>query len=88
MVGALTSNRNPPKKEILALEKLSGVEEKYTVERNWDYLQKDSKAFVYRAFLNERVSPLFYFYTLAGLSVAMFTFLIVANYFDKSKEEK
>jgi len=88
MVGALTSNRNPPKIEILALEKLSGVEEKYTVARNWDYLQKDSKSFVYRAFLNGRVSPIFYFYTLAGLSVAMFTFLIIANYFDKTKEEK
>ncbi len=88
MVGALTSNRNPPKIEILALEKLSGVEEKYTAERNWDYLQKDSKSFVYRAFLNGRVSPIFYFYTLAGLSVAMFTFLIIANYFDKTKEEK
>ncbi len=88
MVGALTSNRNPPKIEILALEKLSGVEEKYTVERNWDYLQKDSKSFIYRAFLNGRVSPIFYFYTLAGLSVAMFTFLIIANYFDKTKEEK
>lgn len=88
MVGALTSNRNPPKIEILALEKLSGVEEKYTVARNWDYLQNSSKSFVYRAFLNGRVSPIFYFYTLAGLSVAMFTFLIIANYFDKTKEEK
>lgn len=88
MVGALTSNRNPPKIEVLELEKLSGVEEKYTFERNWDYLQKDSKAFIYRAFLNGRVNPLVYFYILTGMSVFLFTFLMVANYFDKTKEAK
>ncbi|MBP7859424.1 glycosyltransferase family 2 protein [Patescibacteria group bacterium] len=79
-IGALTSNRNPPKVEVLALEKITGVEQKYTVERNWDYLQNDSKSFVYRVFLTDKVSSLEYFYILFSLTVVFLTGIMIANY--------
>lgn len=48
-LGALTSNANPPEHEVLAIEALSRKVEKYTPERNWDYLhEKGSKSFVYQ----------------------------------------
>lgn len=50
-LGAITSSRNPPQVEILALEKLSGHEEKYTFARNLQYLDSnDSKSFVFRQY--------------------------------------
>lgn len=85
MIGALTSNRNPPQVEVLALEKLSGKEEKYTFERNWDYLQNDSKSFVYKSFVQGRISPVEYFYILSGLTTAVFSLLLLFNYFDRRK---
>lgn len=87
-IGALTSNRNPPKVEVLELEKITGVEEKYTVERNWDYLQNDSKAFVYRAFVRTSLSPVEYFYLLSGVSIILLTGLMLANYMDKKTKTK
>lgn len=48
-LGALTSNRNPPQVEILALEKLSGIVQKYTYERNYDMiLANQSKSYVFQ----------------------------------------
>lgn len=85
MVGALTSNRNPPQIEVLALEKLSGREEKYTFERNWDYLQDDSKSFVYKSFVWGRISSVEYFYILLGLSIFMASSILVLNYFDRKQ---
>ena len=85
MVGALTSNRNPPQIEILALEKLSGKEEKFTFERNWDYLQNDSKSFVYKSFVWGRISSVEYFYVLLSLSVVMASSILVLNYFDRKR---
>ena len=50
-LGAITSSRNPPQVEILALEKLSGREEKYTFARNLQYLDSnDSKSFVFQQY--------------------------------------
>ncbi|MBI4129954.1 hypothetical protein HY468_01410, partial [Candidatus Roizmanbacteria bacterium] len=50
-LGALTTNRNPPKVEILGLEALSGREEKYSYDRNFQYLQESGlKSFVYNTF--------------------------------------
>ena len=52
--GALTSNANPPKIEVLALEAVTGHEEKYTYERNLDYLKYNgSKSFVFRTFASK-----------------------------------
>lgn len=60
-VGALTSDANPPKIQVLALEQVSGRQEKYTVERNWDLLRANaSKSFVFQTFIRSRITALHY----------------------------
>ena len=50
-LGAITTSRNPPKVEAIPLEKISGVEEKYTYARNFDYLHANrSKSLVFQTF--------------------------------------
>lgn len=67
-LGAITSNANPPQAEVLALEKLSGKQQKYTYSRNWDFLrQKGSKSFMYNAVASRYVTPLQYYYGIVGL---------------------
>ncbi|HJZ05681.1 hypothetical protein A2634_05150 [Candidatus Amesbacteria bacterium RIFCSPHIGHO2_01_FULL_48_32] len=51
LAGALTSSANPPQVEILALEKISGMQQKYTVGRNFDHLSAGRlKSFAFKAF--------------------------------------
>lgn len=48
-LGAITSSMNPPKVEVWALEEVTGTVQKYTFERNWDFLNRDqSKSFIYQ----------------------------------------
>lgn len=64
-LGALTSSKNPPRVEILALEKMTNKEEKYTFARNFDYLaQKGVKALAGR-FLP--LLPGYYYLFVLGL---------------------
>lgn len=86
MTGALTTNRNPPQVEVLALEKISGKEEKFTFERNWDYLQKDSKSFVYKHFLITKWSPVNYYYVITSISILVLVLLLALNFFDRGKK--
>lgn len=69
-LGAITSNANPPEHEVLALEALSGKVEKYTAERNWDYLHESgSKSFLYRAWAHRYVSAEQYYWGIVVLLV-------------------
>lgn len=50
-LGAITSSTNPPQAEILGLEAQTGKIEKYTYERNLDYLKSNrSKAFIFKEY--------------------------------------
>ncbi len=50
-IGAVTSNRNPPKVEVLAIEAVSHVQERYTYTRNMQMLNANrSKSFVFQEF--------------------------------------
>lgn len=85
-VGALTTSANPPKTEVLALEKLSGRQEKYTFERNIDYLkQSGSKSFAYNTWFKKYVSPLEYFWIIAGTITGIATIATIALAFSKPK---
>lgn len=60
-LGALTSSANPPEVEVLALEAATGHEQKYTFERNWDYLHaRGSKSFVWQTVGRQYVSASLY----------------------------
>ncbi len=61
-LGALTTSAMPPKVEILELERISGVPQKYTFERNWDVLiSGNSKSFVYNKFFKNYFNPVIYY---------------------------
>lgn len=64
-VGAITSSRNPPQVEVLGLEELSGVEQKYTFDRNFDMLDVNkSKSFFFNTFASKYLSAWQYYFLL------------------------
>ena len=82
-LGALTSNKIPPQVQVLALEKISKHEEKYTFMRDWDFLsQNGTKSYVYNTFLSDLLTPDQYFIVLYN-SIAVFTVGITGFYFLK-----
>jgi len=86
-LGAITSNKNPPKNEILALESISHVQEKYTYERNYDYLNSNrSKSFIFQTFVYKYLSAKSYY--LIIVSVLVLTCGLLITYLHvKSKKE-
>jgi hypothetical protein len=83
-LGAITTSANPPKIEVLKLEELSGKQEKYTFERNWDYLSNyGSKSYVYRNFLSKYMSPIRFYLVIICTITVVFTGLFYFDFFKK-----
>lgn len=77
-IGALSSSANPPKVEVLALEKLSGKVQKYSYNRNFDYLSSDqSKSFLWQTYLAADITALQYLILLAGSIVEVSVILLI-----------
>jgi hypothetical protein len=67
-LGAITTSTNPPQAEILALEQITGHEEKYTYMRNVQYLATESpKSFVYRTWIHQYLTGWQYYVLLVGV---------------------
>ncbi len=76
-VGAITSNTNPPQAEVLALEKVTHKQEKYTYERNIDERDKgEIKSFVFQTIGKKYVTPRTYHLAIAGAILLAGLFLI------------
>jgi hypothetical protein len=87
-LGALTSNANPPKVEILDLEKKTGRVQKYTYARNLDYLKKDgSKSFAYREIFESRMDSEQYF-RIVFMLIAIFNFILVNRHWMAKKNNQ
>lgn len=88
-LGAITTSALPPQVEVLNLEKLSGLVQKYTYERNWDLLLSGhSKSFVYQTFLKDYISG-FWFYFILAISICAFvTMLLILNMWSKRRLEE
>jgi hypothetical protein len=72
-LGALTSIANPPKIQVLELEKLSGKVEKYTYQRNIDLLfAGKSTSYVYKTLAKDLVSAWGYYF-LIDISILIVT---------------
>lgn len=83
-LGAITSSKNPPQVEVLGLEKLSGRQEKYSYDRNMDFLSANkSKAFMYNAFASSYVRAWQYYFILSFLILLPSLFLIIFLRFTK-----
>lgn len=79
-LGALTSHKNPPQVEILALEKQTGKVEKYTYERNWDYLRgSGTRSYVYNYHLKNYLSPQAYYYLVLSILTIVSISLLVTK---------
>jgi hypothetical protein len=82
-LGALTSNKIPPQVQVLQLEKISKHQEKYTYERDWDFLhQFGTKSYIYNTFLSGTLSPVVYFFVLYN-TIAVFSAGLIGLYFLK-----
>jgi|GEM_PF-385791 len=61
-LGALTSNQNPPKVEAVGLGRITHRVEKYTYERNIDFLKDaGTKSYAYHVYFNKLLSPVQYY---------------------------
>lgn len=79
-VGAITSSRNPPQVEVLGLEKLSGVEQKYTFDRNFDMLDVNkSKSFFFNTFAGKYLSAWQYYIVVLSLIIIPAAVLLVSD---------
>ncbi|MDD2807149.1 MAG: hypothetical protein PHW95_01330 [Patescibacteria group bacterium] len=88
-LGAITTSKNPPKIEVLGLEKITGHEEKYTYDRNWQYLTTTgSKSFVYNTYLKDKISPI-KFHNVISVSVSGLIITLTALlYLTKNKKNE
>ncbi len=76
-LGAITTSALPPQVQVLNLEKISGVVQKYTYERNWDFLMAgNSKSFVYQTYLADYLSPLVFYQILTASIFIVFGSMI------------
>lgn len=86
-LGAVTSIANPPETEILSLEKQSGRIQKYTYERNEDFLDTPmgSKAFVYQNWVKSEVTARAYHKIVFGLGLSAILIILIAEFFPWQK---
>lgn len=87
-LGAITTSRNPPEVEVLALESITRQVEKFTFARNFDYLNTNgSKSYVYNSFLNQYISPTQYYQLLTLAIASTATFFLLKTVTDKNQSE-
>lgn len=78
-LGAITTSANPPQVEALPLEKLSGKRERYSFDRNWEFLTSGkSKSFVFQTWASKYLTAQEYYYLIAGSLIASSLGLTVA----------
>ncbi len=83
-LGAITTNANPPQVEVLALEKLSGVQERYMFDRNYFYLlNTGSKSFTYNNVFKNILTPVQYYVLLVITLTATLNILMVSHLLKK-----
>lgn len=82
-LGAVTTNLNPPRVEILELEQLSGHQEKFSFDRNLEYLfSGNSKSFVFNTLVKDYLPTWQYFLLVVSIPVfvtALLTFNLRKN---------
>jgi hypothetical protein len=88
-LGAVTTSRNPPLVEIMELERVTGIEQKFTPERNWDFLLSDqSKSFVYQTIGNKYLSARDYYFIVTSLIGLYVSGLLIVMLVNNKKSER
>jgi hypothetical protein len=77
-LGAITTNRNPPKIEILSLEQQTHRHEPYTFERNINFLsQYGSKSFVYQTYASDYMTAWKYYQILSTFIIVVVAAMLI-----------
>jgi hypothetical protein len=77
-LGALTSSKNPPQKEISYLESVTKKREHFTYERNIEYLNAGIvKSFIYTTYAYEYFTPRQYYLLLTFILSGFFSFWVI-----------
>lgn len=85
-LGALTTSAIPPKVEALPLEALTGVRERYSYDRSWEYLKAGkSKSFVFQMWADNYLSSMQYYYIVSGAIAVLTTIFILGIVLEKEK---
>ena len=76
-LGALTTSRIPPKGEAKSLEPISNKQEKYSFDRDIDFLIKEnkSKSFIYQTYVSKYI-PAWKYYLLVFIPLISVTTLL------------
>lgn len=87
-LGALTTSANPPKVEALALEAISGKRERYSYDRNWEFLTSGrSKSFVFQTWAKNYVGSVTYYYIISGTIILLTTSLLILAIIKKDENK-
>ncbi len=87
-LGALTTSANPPKVEALPLEVISGKRERYSYDRNWEFLTSGrSKSFVFQTWAKNYVDSVTYYYIISGVIIFLTTSLFFTLIFNKNENK-
>lgn len=89
VLGAITSSANPPKVEVLELEKLSGTIQKYSYDRNWEVANRNLlKSVLYRGALKESLTGIQYYYICLAIALPVLSGLILGYLIVNFKNRK
>lgn len=84
VAGAISSTANPPRVEILSLEAISNRRERFSYDRNIEYLQRGkSKSVVYQELLKPYITPWDFFRITAGSLTAVIVILTSVVYLQR-----
>lgn len=88
-LGAITTSAVPPQVEALSLESISGKQERFSYDRNLEYLNAGrSKSFVYKTWLSGKISSINFYYILTGSIILVSTILIILSLLNKDSKKK
>ncbi len=77
-LGALTTNMNPPAVEAVALSQVTGKNERYSYDRNWEYLlSQGSKSFIYQTYLSSRMTAQTFYFLVVGVIAGVTTSIYI-----------
>ena len=85
-LGALTTNKIPPKAEAIALEIANKTIERYSFNRNWEFLQTNGiRSFVYQTYLSKIITPQKYYFYMTSVIIFVIWVQLVSLYFKKDR---
>jgi len=86
-LGAITTNKIPPKNQAIALEIANKSIERYSFDRNWEFLQTHGiRSFVYQNYLSKIITPQKYYFYMTSIIIFVIWFQLVSLYFNKNEK--